>query len=390
MTTQLGYCTNVHAGVDLEQTQANLERFALAVKRRFSPEAPMGVGLWLSASAARGLLEGKRLPEFAAWLAEVGLVPFTLNGFPYGDFHRRVVKHDVYKPTWLEPARAGYTSDLFTILHRLLPPGLDGSISTLPLAWGKPAASAAQRDTAATALRRLAGQLATLEKETGRRICLCLEPEPGCLLQRSTDVVRFFQDHLLRGPDEAAVRRHLTVCHDICHAAVMFEDQTEVLQRYQDAGIGVGKVQVSSAVALDLTRLQPGDRAAALRQLGSFAEDRYLHQTMVRSRVGAAPVFHEDLPAALATTAPAGGAGEWRVHFHVPIYLQRFGYLDAMQQPILDCLRFVAAHDTTNHFEVETYAWGVLPVELQQPDLAAGIAEEMAWFQGAWQKIQEE
>src|SRR5262245_26679909 len=92
MTIQLGYCTNVHAGVDLEQTQANLERFARVVKRRFSPQAPMGVGLWLSASAARGLLDGQRLPPFAAWLAEVGLVPFTLNGFPYGDFHRRVVK----------------------------------------------------------------------------------------------------------------------------------------------------------------------------------------------------------------------------------------------------------------------------------------------------------
>ena len=29
------------------------------------------------------------------------------------------------------------------------------------------------------------------------------------------------------------------------------------------------------------------------------------------------------------------------------------------------------------HFEAETYAWGVLPAELQQPDLAAGIAAEM-------------
>jgi sugar phosphate isomerase/epimerase len=384
MTIQLGYCTNVHAGVDLEQTQANLEQFALVVKRRFSPDAPMGVGLWLSASAARSLLDGERLPAFAAWLAEVGLVPFTLNGFPYGDFHRRVVKHDVYKPTWLEPARAEYTSNLITILHRLLAPGLDGSISTLPLAWGEPAASAVELDAAAAALRRLAGQLATLEKETGRRICLCLEPEPGCLLQRSTDIVRFFQDHLLRGPDEVVVRRHVAVCHDICHAAVMFEEQAEVLQRYRAAGIGVGKVQVSSAVALDLTRLPPSDRAAALRQLESFAEDRYLHQTMVRSRAGAAPVFYEDLPLALSATPPGGGVGEWRVHFHVPIYLQRFGYLDALQQHILDCLRFVAAHGTTDHFEVETYAWGVLPVELQQPDLAAGIADEMAWFRGAW------
>jgi hypothetical protein len=34
----------------------------------------------------------------------------------------------------------------------------------------------------------------------------------------------------------------------------------------------------------------------------------------------------------------------------------------------------------TAHLEAETYAWGVLPVELRQPDLAAGIAEELLWL----------
>src|SRR4051794_8818385 len=92
-TVQVGYCTNVHAGAGLDQTRANLERYALAVKRLASPDRPMGVGLWLSAPAARQLLEERRVGEFAAWLREVGLVPFTLNGFPFGDFHQPVVKH---------------------------------------------------------------------------------------------------------------------------------------------------------------------------------------------------------------------------------------------------------------------------------------------------------
>src|SRR5262249_26695877 len=152
-----------------------------------------------------------------------------------------------------------------------------------------------------------------------RCICLCLEPEPGCVLQRSTDVVRFFKDHLLGGPDEAIVRRHLRVCHDICHAAVMFEEQTEVLQRYRDAGIEVGKVQVSSAVRMALDDRPKGDRAAALQQLAGFNEERYLHQTMVCLPSGS-PSFYEDLPAALRTADADDPAGEWRVHFHVPVY----------------------------------------------------------------------
>ena len=31
------------------------------------------------------------------------------------------------------------------------------------------------------------------------------------------------------------------------------------------------------------------------------------------------------------------------------------------------------------HFEVETYAWNVLPEEHQVANLADGIAKEMAW-----------
>jgi hypothetical protein len=385
MAMQFGYCTNVHAGTDLEQTRANLERYALAVKRRFSPEAPMGIGLWLAASAARKLAVERRVGEFAAWLAEVGLVPFTLNGFPFGDFHQPVVKHRVYEPTWFEPARAEYTRNLIAILHGLLPAGMAGSISTLPIAWGQPGPSPEQLRTAAAALRGIAGDLAGLERETGRLICLCLEPEPGCVLQYSTDLVRFFEDHLLRGPDEAAVRRHLRVCHDVCHAVVMFEEQADVLRRYHSAGIGVGKIQVSSAVALALDRTPAAERGGAVEQLAGFAEDRYLHQTMVRSTPGDRPVFYEDLPVALCCADR--GQGEWRVHFHVPIYLQRFGRLDASQGAIRECLRVAAAEGTTDHFEVETYAWGVLPPELQQPDLAVGIADELTWFRHSWAEI---
>jgi hypothetical protein len=377
--TQTGYCTNVHAGADLAATRANLRRHALAVKQRFSPAEPMGVGLWLSAVAASKLRADGQTQEFAGWLRDAGLVPFTFNGFPHGDFHQAVVKHRVYEPTWYEPARLEYTLDLIAIQNALLPAGMEGSISTLPLAWGQPPPRREQLELAAANLRRVADHLAGLEQRSGRLIHLCLEPEPGCVLQRSGDVVRFFQDFLLRGGDEARVRRHLRVCHDVCHAAVMFEPQAEVLRAYRTAGIAVGKVQVSSAVRLPLDRVTADEREAALTQLASFAEDRYLHQTVIRTSAAEAPAFHEDLPAALRTVGePRQASGEWRIHFHVPIYLERFGHLESTRGEIVACLE--AVPEDVHHFEVETYAWGVLPAELRQPDLASGIAREMAWF----------
>ena len=376
----IGYCTNVHAGPTLAQTKANLERYALAVKRQVRPQQPMGVGLWLAADAAAQLLASGGTSEFAGWLAEVGLVPFTFNGFPYGDFHQAEVKHRVYEPTWFEPARLQYTLQLIEIIDKLLPPGHIGSISTLPIAWSSPQPTEAQMKAATEHLRTAAAAMKRLRDRTGRMITLCLEPEPGCLLQRSDDIVSLFQDQLLPGGDEAAVREHLAVCHDVCHAAVMFEPQAEVLRKYAAHGIKVGKAQVSAAVAVDFDTLSPADCSEALAQLASFHEPRYLHQTCIR-RGSPPPVFYEDLHLALASI-PSGAApqGQWRTHFHVPVYLQRFGQLTATQNDIHDCLTAIRATSNCRHFEVETYAWSVLPQGLRVPELSDGIAREMKWF----------
>src|SRR5687768_9312417 len=307
-----GYCTNVHAGATLDATRANLEQHALAVKQRYSPDRPMGVALWLSAVAADELVgagektqqayPNAQLGELRDWLAERGLVPYTLNGFPYGDFHQEVVKHRVYEPTWWQPERLHYTMQLVKILDAILPLGQEGSISTLPIAWGTPCPDRGQLEQAAVQLRQAAQWMHQLEEESGRLIYVCLEPEPGCYFTFADDAVHYFQWQLFGGEDEEIVRRHIRICHDICHAAVMFEDQEEVLRKYKDAGIEVGKIQVSAALRMDLDSLPlsagvTGRAGKAFSELEQFAEDRYLHQTVV-SRDGE-EAFFEDLPLAI-------------------------------------------------------------------------------------------
>ncbi len=377
--TTFGYCTNVHANASLEKTRANLERHALGVKRRISPNEPMGIGLWLSANAAQELVSSGQVADFAAWLREIGLVPFTMNGFPYGDFHEPVVKHKVYQPTWYEPTRLDYTLQLAEILNELLPPGVEGSISTLPVAWpaklGEPLADDLLR-SAASNLQRAATCLAELEARTGRLIYICIEPEPGCVLDTADDIVSFYKDFLLSSDDERLIRRHLRICHDICHSAVMFEGQMVAMSKYEAAGIEVGKVQISSAVGVDFDALPAGERPAALELLRSkFVEPRYLHQTCVRD--GEQTTLYEDLPLAIAQAKPSG---QWRTHFHVPIYWEGSAPFQTFQDQIGPCIQAVLARSNCRHFEVETYAWGVLPQELQHAELAEGIAQEMEWF----------
>ena len=94
---------------------------------------------------------------------------------------------------------------------------------------------------------------APLEEETGRLIYVCAGAGAGRARfpLRTTQCISFSGSCLV-GDDEEIVRRHIRVCHDICHAAVMFEDQEEVLRKYAAAGIQVGKIQVSAALAMNL------------------------------------------------------------------------------------------------------------------------------------------
>ena len=380
----IGYCTNVHAGVDVTAIKQNLEQYAVPARVACSSEQ-LGVGLWLPAEAARELDKG---PEaFGSFLSDRRLQPYTINGFPYDNFHQPVVKHRVYQPAWWQSERLEYTKQLADILAQLLPESVSvGSISTLPIGWPSAVESPSQLTQAGENLRGLVTHLEQLEARTGRRIVVAIEPEPGCILDTTDDVIEWFDQHL---PDSKH-RRYIGVCHDICHSAVMMECQTEVLQRLAAAGILIGKVQVSSAIVVDWESMAGGRRREAIEQLKQFAEDRYLHQTGRRTESGTFELA-EDLPELLGRIPENGdpvlGDQRWVVHFHVPIFLERFGHLTTSHADVLECLRTLSSPQTsiefTGHLEIETYAWTVLPESMRKRGLAEDIAGEVAWLRRA-------
>ncbi len=395
-----GYCTNVHAGATLEEAKANLQQVAGAVRQNLVPDGELPIGLWLPDCVASSLIEHGQVHEFARWLKEQGLVPYSFNGFPQGNFHQPIVKHAVYEPTWCCESRARYTMCLAEIMEAVLPRGQHGSISTLPLGWPHAPWHAENFKTAADNLLDVAKFLDRLNQKHGCEVVLALEPEPGCVLNTAAEVVDFFEHFLFSGRDAEVAQRYLTVCHDICHSGVMFESQTEALELYLSKGIRVGKVQVSSAVHVpwDAVDAQAADAAkqklGMLEQLQGFCEPRYLHQTTsADSGQRKMRAMCEDLPQALAKwIAPGVYPSEpWRVHFHVPIYVAGFDYLDTTQADIREAVVCLEKHAEqlvggvkwfTGHYEVETYAWPVLPPSLAASDLASGITRELQYFAG--------
>lgn len=389
LPANLCYCTNVHPGESLDEVRAALSAQTRAVRARVSPARPFDLGLRLSARAARELSETGARERFRHELAEEGFEVRTLNGFPFGAFHATRVKEAVYRPDWQEAERTAYTLDLVRALALLLPSGERGSISTVPGCF-KPRLEADGEERIARALHEVVRELVELERTEGQHIVLALEPEPGCLLETISGAVDFFQRRLLAPgllqesakalglPLPAAehiVRRHLGVCLDACHAAVEFEPPLAAYRALCAAGITVPKIQVSAGLAV----VAPGPELRA--ELARYDEPVYLHQVVVREDDELRRYL--DLGEALASEAP--GRGEWRVHFHVPVFHEKLGAFGSTQAELRELLAALGRERADVQLEVETYTWDVLPEELRGRPLVDAIALELEWTREAWE-----
>jgi hypothetical protein len=358
---ELTYCTNVHDLRTPESWSAALAYFGPAVRAHLGwSELPLG--LWWQAPIAE---QAARNPAAVArFLEEHRLRAFTCNAFPYGDFHEAVVKTKVYRPDWSTPERLAYTKHCASVLAALLPDGGFGTLSTLPLGWRLEWGP----EKTVRAIERLLDWVAfasDLEKRGGKRLALALEAEPGCILERTPQVLDFWRNVLLPAAGSAPVARHLGVCYDTCHQAVQYENPEEALGALRDAGIPVHKMQLSSG--LEFGPEVPEEERRA------FAEPRFLHQTRERG-VGGIRDF-DDLPEALER---ADRSLPWRTHFHVPLQAERLlGRVRTTREDMLRAYHFALEHDLCRHFEVETYTWSVMP-EAERPADDARLAEALA------------
>jgi sugar phosphate isomerase/epimerase len=361
----LTYCTNIHPGNGWDQVLANLKRYAPDLKARLSPGEPFGIGLRLSAVEARELRQDGRLERFRAFLDNAGLYVAILNGYPYGAFHGEPVKERVFAPDWTDRSRLDYTLDLVEIAAALAPEGMDGAVSTVPLAY-KPSADPASLVPILDHITEAYEAMARLRDSRGKLVHLDIEPEPDGLIETAAETIDFFGRAVDRAG--AGVLEFVQICLDACHFAVEYDSIDDAVPAFQRAGIRIGRLQVSSALSLPLPG--PLDRMAA------FHEPIYLHQVVERRADGSLR-RHRDLDCALAA-GPAPDAREWRIHFHVPIFAAEFGGLTSTQAQLASALRLARDTGFTSHLEIETYTWSILPEDLRL-DIAGSIEREYRW-----------
>lgn len=390
----LTYCTNIHGGEKWDDHFKLLRAHFPNVKQAVSPHSPMGLGLRLSNLASKALLDDRKLSEFKAWLVQENGYVFTMNGFPFGDFHDDIVKANVHAPDWTTDERLQYTKRLSDILVQLLPDGIDGGISTSPLAyrhWYIDTGSSwhAMREHATRQVAEVALHLVRLHNAHGKVLHLDIEPEPDGVLETGEEFILWYDAELVpvgvkmlvgalgltASEAEAAIKRHIRLCYDVCHFALGYEDHLLVVDALARRGIQVGKLQLSAA----LRAVMPPDtvtRQTIGEAFMAFDESTYLHQVIAKQRNGQLLRF-KDLPDAQVALFDEHTA-EWRSHFHIPIFLEDLGTLQSTQSDIVEVLAIQQNNPLTSHLEVETYTWGVLPEHLQLP-IAESISRELTW-----------
>ena len=388
----LTYCTNIHAGESWTDHFAALQQNIPGIKKRISNDKPFGIGLRLSHQASLQLQEKEALDNFKDWLKKQQCYVFTMNGFPYGGFHHTKVKDHVHSPDWTTSERVSYTIRLFNILVELLPTDMDGGISTSPLSykyWHSPDQQKEVFGKATKNIILVIEHLIQLKEKTGKVLHLDIEPEPDGLLESGPGFFEWYENYLLPMSEEyfqtrlgytaemsgRAVREHLQLCYDVCHFAVGYEDHAAVVRQLREKKIKVGKIQISAA----LKAAMPDDktkREAVVQAFRQFNESTYLHQVVARQ---GNDLFkrYPDLPEAISD-ANNTLTKEWRSHFHVPLFIQDYGLLKSTQSDIGTVLSIQREQSFTNHLEVETYTWEVLPDALKVP-LSESIIREMEW-----------
>lgn len=385
----LTYSTLVHPGDTWPEMWESLTTYVPRVKARVSPNKPFGVSLRLSNASASVLVNSPaERAKLKSFLADNDMYLYTVNAFPFGPFKNQIVKEQVYEPDWRGEDRTRYTMNVAEILADVGGAHVDPSIQSPPLGFKPRVTGPEVVEAYAANIRRLAVHLHRLRERTGRTVTLAVEPEPYCFLETTEETVHFFTKVLrsersltLLGKDlgmsaedaRAVLRRHIGTVYDICHQAVEFENISASLQSLVDNDIPVFKLQEAAAVQV------PKVTPAAVNELRRWAESVYLTQT-IEKKDGKLTRFLNLEDAIAAWEKDPSGEREWRIHFHVPVFLETLSeHFRTTRFAIAEALAFHKARPLSAQLEIETYTWDVLPKHLKTGDIVDYVTLELEW-----------
>jgi hypothetical protein len=267
-----------------------------------------------------------------------------------------------------------------------------GTLSSVPIGWRE----GTSESVAATFLGLAVLELVRLEEETGRRIAIALEPEPGCVFDDASDAIAWWNLHLRSEMKrlhlgEAVVARHLgSLLRHVPRGSGLrcarrrcptprgrghFRPQGAAFVRPCAPLPNPGRARrAARARRTAFSAPNPRTRGPGAARFGVRRGRRVAHESTAIEAESSPILRFDDLPdlRAARDRGEIPPAGEARCHFHIPIHLEETPRFATTRRTLLEA---VAAFPNVRHLEVETYTFDVLPADLKAGASATLAAE---------------
>ena len=302
-----------------------------------------------------------------------------------------MIKEDVYEPDWQTPERREYTKQVADLLADLAPDGVNPSIQSAPLGFKPKVTGDHVVEEYTTNVIDVVAHLVGLTKKTGKIVTLGLEPEPRCYLETTDETITYFKNHLFSGRPRSGwrsspastrptrprpMREHIG--HRLRHRSPVGRLRGHP-GRPADAG---GGRRPDLQAAGSRAAVDPGRDEEAVDALETFAETIYLSADLTERRDGELTRFLN------LGRRDRGVAGEPGRRKRVADALPRAGVPRRDRRVPHHPHELEAALDMhtktplSDHLEIETYTWDVLPDQLKTGDITEYVSREIEWVKG--------
>lgn len=356
------YCSNIFKNNNGTQLLNSLNKY----KKEF--KSYKDISICVSNNIINELNEKKNLNKILTWKKINKKNIPLINGFVYKNFHQNLIKENIYYPDWTKKERFNFTKNTIFFAQKINKRSKICGISTLPITYKLWIKNNTKYNIkkAINFFFEILKILIKIKKYKNILIHIDIEPEPFCLLEDCKDFIYFFKSWILPELEEKikiylnvkknkaknVITKHLNLCFDICHSAVMFENQKLSLDLIKKFKIKIGRVQISSAIKIKKINKHN------FNHLNFLNKSPFLHQSLMKLN-NLKYIKNNDFKNIKIINNEI--IKEIRIHCHVPIYKKKItNNIYTTQKELKNSLMNILKYDFTRNLEIETYTYNML------------------------------
>jgi hypothetical protein len=302
------YCSNIFKTKNINKLIFNVKKYLLSIKN---------IKKYISLCLSKNLLKKINIIKKIFKLQkDEKIFVKSINGFVYQDFHKKYIKEKIYLPDWTSKYRLLYTKDIITLIKKITKKNSIINISTMPISYKDWSIKKYKKIIIYKSIKNIA--ILINKKAIKKSINISLEPEPCCLLECNSNIIKFYE--LWVKKLIINFKKYICICYDICHLSVMFEKHEINFKLLKKKEIKIGKIQISSALKTIIPKKNIYIKLL-FKILLKIKNSNFLHQCIIKNKHKIEK--HNDIIKIIKSLINKKNL-EVRIHCHIPIYKKTF------------------------------------------------------------------